>query len=100
MFVLSLFYLFVQIAQPPPPESQLIHVKDNEIIAQNYRDVVIQNFLNMFLLVVNISNILQENKNTSEKKTDKLLFSDQLQMQIPDPLLLQLIKRPWDIVQW
>ena len=34
------------------------------------------------------------------KKTDKLLFSDQLQMQIPDPLLLQLIKRPGDIVQW
>ena len=88
----------MQIAQPPPPESQLIHVKDNEIIAQNYRDVVIQNFLNMFLLVVYISNILQENKNTSGKKTDKLLFSDQLQMQIPDPLLLQLIKRPWDIV--
>ena len=99
MFVLSLFYLFVQIPQPPPPESQLIHVKDNDIIAQNYRDVIIQNFLNMFLLVVYISNILQENKNTCEKKTDKLLFSDQLQMHIPDPLLLQLIKRPWDIVQ-
>ena len=98
MFVLSLFYLFVQIPQPPPPESQLIHVKDNDIIAQNYRDVVIQNFLNMFLLVVYISNILQENKNICEKR-DKLLFSDQLQMQIPDPLLLQLIKRPWDIVQ-
>ena len=43
MFVLLLFYLFVQIPQPPPPESQLIHVKDNDIIAQNYRDVVIQN---------------------------------------------------------
>ena len=28
------------------------------------------------------------------KKTDKLLFSDQLQMQIPDPLLLQWIKQP------
>ena len=68
MFVLSLFYLFVQIDQPPPPESQLIHVKNNEIIAQNYRDVVIQNFLNMFLRVVYISNILQENKNTCENK--------------------------------
>ena len=34
-----------------------------------------------------------------KKKTDKLLFSDQLQMQIPDPLLLQWIKRPVDIVQ-
>ena len=68
MFVLSLFYLFVQIPHPPHPESQLIHVKDNDIIAQNYRDVVIQNFLNMFFLVVYISNILQENKNTCEKK--------------------------------
>ena len=29
-----------------------------------------------------------------KKNTDKLLFSDQLQMQIPDPLLLQWIKRP------
>ena len=33
------------------------------------------------------------------KKTDTLLFSYQLQMQILDPLLLQWIKRPGDIVQ-
>ena len=35
-----------------------------------------------------------------KKKPDKLLFSDQLQMQILDSLLLQWIKRPGNIVQW
>ena len=36
---LSLFYLFVQIPQPPPPESQLIHVKDNDkiIVTLSYK---------------------------------------------------------------
>ena len=33
------------------------------------------------------------------KKKHTLLFSYQLQMQIPYPLLLQWIKRPGDIVQ-